>query len=163
MLNSTFCLLMFQIEEHRICVCVRARPLNKKGERLFIQFLNSTEQSKFSPFQSFPHIWPACVVNSCCFLWHIWSHVQNMEINILSVSLQSCQWRIWMWSLFPVRTWWWSTSPSRKSTWRATWRTKPSDLTTPLTRTPPMKWFTGDVFFYGGSVFYYPTEGKLGL
>lgn len=23
---------MFQIEEHRICVCVRARPLNKKGE-----------------------------------------------------------------------------------------------------------------------------------
>lgn len=24
---------LFQIEEHRICVCVRARPLNKKGEK----------------------------------------------------------------------------------------------------------------------------------
>lgn len=24
---------LLQIEEHRICVCVRARPLNKKGER----------------------------------------------------------------------------------------------------------------------------------
>lgn len=23
----------FQIEEHRICVCVRARPLNKKGKK----------------------------------------------------------------------------------------------------------------------------------
>lgn len=24
---------LFQIEEHRICVCVRARPLNKKGKK----------------------------------------------------------------------------------------------------------------------------------
>lgn len=24
--------LFFQIEEHRICVCVRKRPLNKQGE-----------------------------------------------------------------------------------------------------------------------------------
>lgn len=25
---------LFQIEEHRICVCVRARPLNKKGKKM---------------------------------------------------------------------------------------------------------------------------------
>ena len=159
MLNRTFCLLMFQIEEHRICVCVRARPLNKKGERLFIQFFNSNKTKQIFTIS----VICTNVISSCCFLLYIWLHVQNMEINVLSVSLQSCRWRIWMWSPFPVRTWWWSTSPSRKSTWRATWRTKPSDSTTPSTRTPPMKWFTGDVFLYEGSVFYYPTDGKLGL
>ncbi len=34
--HSEIHLRMFQIEEHRICVCVRARPLNKKGKSSFI-------------------------------------------------------------------------------------------------------------------------------
>lgn len=42
-------MFMFQIEEHRICVCVRARPLNKKGESLLkVTFLiNETPHSFF--------------------------------------------------------------------------------------------------------------------
>lgn len=45
-------MFMFQIEEHRICVCVRARPLNKKGESLLkVTFLiNETPHSFFLEF-----------------------------------------------------------------------------------------------------------------
>lgn len=32
-LNPNRVTFLFQIEEHRICVCVRARPLNKKGKK----------------------------------------------------------------------------------------------------------------------------------
>lgn len=32
-LNPNKVTFLFQIEEHRICVCVRARPLNKKGKK----------------------------------------------------------------------------------------------------------------------------------
>lgn len=34
-----------QIEEHRICVCVRKRPLNKKGEVFLCYLLLSCDQT----------------------------------------------------------------------------------------------------------------------
>lgn len=34
-----------QIEEHRICVCVRKRPLNKKGE-VFLCYLILSDEAK---------------------------------------------------------------------------------------------------------------------
>lgn len=56
---------------------------------------------------------------------------------------QSWPWRIWMWSPSPVRTWWWFMNLNRRWTWPATWRTRPSALTTPLTTALPTRWFTG--------------------
>lgn len=48
--NNTIYLLTFQIEEHRICVCVRARPLNKKGKSSFILYVCSPPLDLFIYF-----------------------------------------------------------------------------------------------------------------
>lgn len=43
-------MFMFQIEEHRICVCVRARPLNKKGKRKLLKSVRLVRQNQIFVF-----------------------------------------------------------------------------------------------------------------
>lgn len=82
---------------HSVCWCFRLRstgyvyvcvhvPSIKKVRVSLFSFWIQQNKANFHHFSHLHKFDQRCVVNSCCFLWHLWSYVQNIEINILSVS-----------------------------------------------------------------------------